>query len=132
MSENNNDLKIKNNLIDYFRMKNFSSRQKNGEPKIWDLDQTLTIYKDNDCIMKIRAYKGLTDTNRGEMELLCSFKNGTYRNVECNKYDFYNWIYNLTLKDVDFLYELLKEQRGKVELDNMQVLKNKNKIKLAL
>lgn len=129
--EDNNSLKIKNNLIDYFRIKNFSSRQKNGLPKIWDLDNSFTIYDDTDKLMKIRAYKGFTDLNNGRMNLLCIFKNGIYRSVECNKHNFYNWLLNLTLSDIESLYKTLKDQSNEIELKNTKILKKKNKIKVV-
>ncbi|RIM90971.1 hypothetical protein BU104_12625 [Staphylococcus xylosus] len=132
MSENNNELKIKNNLIDYFRLKNFSSHQKNGMPKIWDLYNIFTIVDNNDNLMKIRAYKGFSDLNKERMYLICNFKNGVCRNVECNNSDFNKWIHNLTLEDVNSLYEILKDQPNEIELNNHQVLKNKNRIKLTL
>ena len=127
-----NDFKIKFSIIDYFSNKNISSRELNGQKKVWDLDTVLKCFHQKQLILKVRAYKNRVSKNNHSRKLLFIIEDGMYHTKECSDHEFERWFKNLTLADTEILRENIINSKDNVNLNNKVKLKTKNKVKFGL
>lgn len=130
IDDSNSDLKIKLSFVDYFLNKTISSHEKNGEIKQWDLDFVLKIFNRNEFVLKVNIFKGKSTINKDRLMLVLLFKDGLHHEIKCSMQEFDMWIDNLTILDINELYELIKLDKDKATLINNTELVSRNKLKL--
>lgn len=131
-SRNGKNLNIKFALIDYFSNKNISSREKNGEKKVWQLSSVLKIFYGGQFMLKVRSYDNCLETKKGISKILFIFSDGLYYFIECSKLEYNNWIKNLDVNDIQLLRENIIDSKDNVNLNNHAELETKNKVKIGL